>query len=395
MQNNEVKKSKEEKQSYTVPTLLEYGSVAALTQEYSMISLVVTASVTADCAWRRQGLTLSSATEEQAQADSSALLRKDKRGLEGMIGPIAFGVRLESELPLDLLPQVETDGPSIAFEVTRARCLPCVEREPENSYWAQGRHMTVFLGKDTIDLSSTEAEAGMTAVVAGLLHFELFLTQQRITCVATEGASDESIRYWFLQQILPIFLLFNGSTEFLHATAVNISPTDAGSDGAVCFLGCSGIGKSTLLNHFLEQGCALITDEHLALSRSRYNEALPSLPFYRPYRSLEDLGLRAERFSPEPVPLRRMYLLTPDEPDAPVAAHALPPSDTVNAVMLNQQYRIFSPNAPHWLPILRSRFSGLARLTRMVPVRRLYVPRRMDRLPEVYRFIQNDLKGAA
>jgi hypothetical protein len=297
-----------------------------------------------------------------------------------MTYPFAFGVRIISTLSFDLLPQVQADGPAVLFELGRTRVLPPAAGELENAYYAQGRLMEIYLGEDSL-----------RAVIVDRLCFDLCFRTNTVRCLTLGEVSDDLVRYWFLQQILPILLLLNGSTELLHATAIRVDFGHNGEEGAVGFLGRSGIGKSTLLNYCLEQGCDLITDEHLALERSRMHEAVPSVPFYRPYRSLEDLGIRAPRFAERPVPLKRLYLLDPDTADAPVKTERLSDPETISAVLLNSQYSLFSRTAPQTRPILARRFAGLADLTRKVPVRRLRVPRSMHRLPDVYQFIQNDL----
>jgi hypothetical protein len=298
-----------------------------------------------------------------------------------MTAPRAFGVRLCSRLPFDRLPRAEAEDAAVIFEVERSQVLPGPETELENSYYAQGRRMEIYAGENTL-----------RAVVTGMLCFDLSLATNHVRCIAQAEVADELVRYWFLQQILPILLLLNGSTELLHATAVALPGASPHSDpGAVCFLGRSGIGKSTLLNFFLEQGAALITDEHLVLNRNRIEYAVPSVPFYRPYRSLEDLGLRAERFAQRPVRVRRLYLLEPASPEASVSSEPLPDAEVIAAVMLNSQYSLGSPRRLQTRPILARRFHGLATLTRKVPVRRLRVPRSLHRLPDVYDFIQNEV----
>lgn len=288
--------------------------------------------------------------------------------------PVAFGTALITPLDLEMLPRTEANGPALVLELRRVSVLSPPKTEPDNAYPAQGRTMQIRLTANGIDVT-----------IEGLLHFQIDLAADQVLCTAVDSASDDLVRYWFLQQVLPIFLLLNGSTELLHATAVHTA------QGSVAFLGCSGIGKSTLLHHCILSGDALITDEHLALSRSDYTRPVPSLPFYRPYRSAEDLGLRAPHFAGRPNPLRRMYLLHPADPSAPVSADTLNSRELISSLMNNKQYNVFDPAAPRFLPIMEKRFSGFASLLRTVPLKRLNVPRSLHRLPEVYSFVQQDL----
>jgi hypothetical protein len=291
-----------------------------------------------------------------------------------MAHPVAFDVCLHGSLPMVMLPTTKAIRRVIFFQHVRAPYVPMPAQEPVNAYPAQGRIMRVYVSDECL-----------TVVLVGLMRFDLFLTESRIECLATESASLDQIRYWLLGQILPMFLLFDGSTELLHAAA---SMTE---NGAVAFLGCSGVGKSTLLDHCLKQGGSLITDEHLALSRKDYAQAIPSLPLYRPYRSIEDLGIPAAHFSPDPVNLRRLYLLHPAPPDAPVSFGALTSSELIASVLNNRQYNVFNQKLAQFYPLMKQRFAGLAHVARTIRVRRLFVPRSTNRLPEVYRFIQEDL----
>ncbi len=281
-----------------------------------------------------------------------------------------------------MLPQVEADGPCVALDVKHSRELSKFEAGLETAYAAQGRSMQIYI-----------AGRLLRALIGNMLCFDLCLSTNHVQCTVLSNVSDDLIRYWFLQQIIPILLLLNGSTELLHATAVGVAGPDGAHDGvrAIGFLGRSGIGKSTLLNYCLQQGCELITDEHLALDRSAITRAVPSLPFYRPYRSLEDLGIRATKFARHPRQLNCLYLLEPDTPTAAVKSEPISDGDIIRSVLLNTQYNVFSPRVPQARSILVRRFGDLAALSRSIPVRRLRVPRSMDRLPDVYRFIQNDL----
>jgi hypothetical protein len=292
-----------------------------------------------------------------------------------MAHPTAFGVSLHGSLPMVMLPTSKSVRRVVFFQHVRAPYLPMPGQEPVNAYPAQGRILRVYANDE-----------GLTVVLVGLMRFDLFLYESRIECLATESATLDQIRYWLLGQILPMFLLLDGSTELLHATSA------VTEGGAVAFLGSSGVGKSTLLDYCLGRGGSLITDEHLVLNRADYTQAIPSLPLYRPYRSVEDLGIPALRFSPEPARLRRMYLLQPAPPDAPVSFSTLTNSELIATLLGNRQYNVFNPRLTQFAPLVKKRFAGLANLTRLIPIRRLHVPRSMDRLPDVYRFLQQDLR---
>lgn len=229
------------------------------------------------------------------------------------------------------------------------------------------------------------------------LSFQLWTKANRICCFALNDVAEDLFRYWILQQILPLFLLFNGTSEFLHGMAVSKHPhhleQSPASPACIAILGESYAGKSTLLSYYLGQGHALVTDDHLALSRTDYTKVLPSIPFYRPYRAPEDLGLPAKIYSAAPTRLECIYLLQPAPPDAAPQVDMLQGLEAIQALFPSLNYSIHSSKKPNLFPLVEDRFRGLADIVRRVPIARLHVPRSLARLPEVYHFIQKDLAG--
>ncbi len=161
--------------------------------------------------------------------------------------------------------------------------------------------------------------------------------------------------------------------------------------GCIGFLGDSHAGKSTLLGYFLSRGHALVSDDHLAVSRKNYRDVLPATPYYRPYRAGEDLGHVAALYSPDPTPLQRLFLLEPAPGYADIDLEDLRGTAAIAALLPHIQYNLHNPEVPQLFPLVAERFRGLNQLVRQVPIKRLYVPRAMDRLPEVYDLIQKEL----
>jgi len=211
----------------------------------------------------------------------------------------AYGRRIESNFALGALPGSSCSEDPIVVEVER---VAEIVRDPGRSVrpcTAQNRSVHIV------------SHGPYVAVQIDLLFsFELWLTEDKIFCCIQDEVSGDLLRYWMLQQILPLFLLLNGSMEFLHGMAVSTLSREgepsSHSSSCVGFLGESYAGKSTLLNYFLSRGHALVTDDHLALSRQDYTQVLPATPFYRPYRAVEDMGVCAAAFSSEPTHLQRV-----------------------------------------------------------------------------------------
>jgi len=297
----------------------------------------------------------------------------------------AYGVGIESNLPFFSLPETEHTDRTICIQFQRVESIQKDEGLSPRPCNAQGRTLHIV-----------PHESYVAVQVDLLFSFELWLSSNRIQCQVSKEVSDDLLRYWILQQILPLFLLLKGSCEFLHGMAVSSFPVHGGPgqlssfSDCTAFLGQSHAGKSTLLNYYLSRGHALITDDHLALSREDYTKVWPSIPFYRPYRAAEDLGLPAEAYSPDLVALRRIYLLNPVAADADPQIKLLTGMDAITALFPSLHYSLHNVKMPDLFPLVEDRFRGLADIARRVPIARLYVPRSLERLPEVYDFIQKD-----
>jgi hypothetical protein len=206
-----------------------------------------------------------------------------------------------------------------------------------------------------------------------------------VRCTAHHSAPDSTVRFWFLHQILPFALVLGGRSDVFHAGAVEIEGK------AVAFLAPSHVGKSTLVNHFLTEGHALITDEHLAFNPATL-AVQPSIPFYRPYRAAEDLGIRAGKFCTDPMPLGAIYLLEPVAADAPVALEPLKELEAATVLMGSQQYTTWNPALPWLFPVVKRRMATVTRLAAEARIQRLRVPRTLERISEVYEKVCEDMR---
>jgi hypothetical protein len=306
------------------------------------------------------------------------------------VSGIAYGVRVECDLALDDLPQDPLGKPEISVEVHRTPSLPIPAGLLLNTFRAQDRTAKFFF-----------LETHAVIFIEGLFYFDLWLDTGSILCYCTERASDQLIRYWILQQILPIFLVLAGDVDLLHGTATTArslidtsSQADEGtpdSRDCIAFLGPSHAGKSTLLSYFLSRGHGLVTDDHLALPREGPFQVFPAIPYYRAYRSTEDLGVVWKNYSPEPKQLQRVYILHPTAPDMALRSERLSGADAVAALMVDNHYLLHDYRALRFIPLVENRFRRLADLSRKISVFRLYVPRSLDRLSELYDYILLDL----
>jgi hypothetical protein len=226
---------------------------------------------------------------------------------------------------------------------------------------------------------------------------------RRITCRRLDQSPSESFQVYMLGQALS-FALVRQRFEPLHATVV------VADDRAVAFLGNNAFGKSSLAASFLEAGARLLTDDLLVLHESSGRVlAYPGPPRIKLFPKMarrflgdvatgvhmnEDtdkliLPLDEHRRCSNPVRLDAIYSLAAprDACRKPgVTIETLSPREAfVELVKGTFNRRLVSPRR------LRDQFCFVARLTELIPVKRLTYPRAVDRLQEVRATVLTDL----
>jgi hypothetical protein len=290
---------------------------------------------------------------------------------------LAFLSRLESQIDLKL-PEAQASLPVVSLSFSRVEELPAAATPALKSWAGQARKLSSYCEHGAISIE-----------VHGIARFALHTEDRRIHAIVRRDAPESIVRFWILHQALPFFLLLSGEAEMFHASAVEM-------DGAaVAFFAPSHGGKSTLLSYFLQQQHALITDEHLAVNRGDSHTVRPSLPYHRPYRANEDLGVFVDNFCSRAVALKAIYLLEPVPADSAVAIEPLQGLAAAHGLMRAQQYTTWNPSLPALFPLVAKRFRDTTSLAASIRVSTLRVPRALDRLPEVYDRICNDVRQIA
>lgn len=244
-----------------------------------------------------------------------------------------------------------------------------------------------------------------------LLHFRNladFLVQAdgtRVCCYPRSGATPETIRHLFLDQVLPLVLSHRGELV-LHASAV-VCP-----QGAIAFIGVSGVGKSTLSASFTRQGCPLLADDCLRVQeRAGQFFGIPSYPSLRLWddairvlfghqseappvalyttkkRMGVDRGARA--FCPGAALLRRLYILAPGEHPARTKEVKVTPLRPREAFveLVKAAYKLDIEDRER----LRREFECLGRMVAIPFLYRLAYPRDFAFLPAVQDAILQNL----
>ena len=116
-----------------------------------------------------------------------------------------------------------------------------------------------------------------------------------VRCWPVPDVSDESARFLFLNQVMPLALSRQGTLVF-HASAVEI-------DGqAVAFMGESGRGKSTLAASFATNGFRFLTDDGLVVESSEGQWRIaPSHPSIRLWEDSQEALLGADALTAPPL----------------------------------------------------------------------------------------------
>jgi hypothetical protein len=212
-----------------------------------------------------------------------------------------------------------------------------------------------------------------------------------------------TVRHLLLDQVLPAI----ASRE--HGSGLHASAVVVGGE-AVAFAGKTGLGKSTLAASFAAAGFPALTDDCLIVKES--GEQFLAVPAYSSLRLWNDsadavggdLGRRHRvaaysqkirvngatskiPFWRDPAPLRCVYVLDTRAPRRGVVIEPLPERDAFIA-LVRLSFRLDPYDRLH----LATEMDRLARLSRVVSVRLLRVPRRLENLSSVQEAVLRDLQ---
>jgi hypothetical protein len=209
---------------------------------------------------------------------------------------------------------------------------------------------------------------------------------------------------YLLGPVLGLLLRLRGVT-CLHASAVSFG------DYAVAFVGSEGAGKSTTAAALAQRGCAIISDDVVALAEIKdafcvhpaypylclwpesvetlygFADALP--PFSRNYEkrclSLENNRLRFEAKS---LPLKAVYILGERRSDPAPQIETISAHRGILALVANT----FATNVLE-SSMRAKEFSTLGRLVSNVRVREVFAHEDAGRLSDLCRLIRNDVES--
>ena len=303
---------------------------------------------------------------------------------------------LASNVPFPELPRANGREPECAFEL-----LPVGTSQPASGDWY---HQWSFPDGSPW-LCMAKQGSGFLLRFPDLADFLVSPDGSNIRCYALPGTPPETIRHLFLDQVIPLVLSQRGRVV-LHASAV------ATPRGAIAFMGASGTGKSTLAAAFCRVGFPLLTDDCFLLKETggRFF-AVPSYPGLRLWAetlaefSWEEPGLAPVahytekkrlaqesgeiRFCRDAVPVRRIYLLDPqEEPAGPPGMRIVSPPQQESLIeLVKYTYCLDIQNREG----LREQFERLGRLAASSLLGRLTISRNFAHLPDVREAILQEI----
>lgn len=238
-------------------------------------------------------------------------------------------------------------------------------------------------------------------------HYADFFVSAERSVIRAHRRRDIPLRYvrhLLLDQVLPMMLSRQGKLV-LHAGSV-LAP-----QGAVAFVGRSGMGKSTLTASMVRSGFPQLADDFVLLRESESGLiAVPSYPGVRLWADSAQqmfgsgggpatraggkrrcgVGNRAVPFAEGAAPLARAYLLGLPGADDGDAVRVMPVSaGEVFGELVRQCFRLDVSDRGS----LRLQFEALGRVAALPIYRRLVFPRRYSALSEVHAAILDDLSS--
>ena len=235
----------------------------------------------------------------------------------------------------------------------------------------QGRDLTLYTDRE---FSRTQKGQLWAFEVKDVVTFYWYGGTMVLEYTKHERFTAKLLKYWSLHIVLPLFFIIEEYYDFLHAGAVEVD------EKPILFIAQSCGGKSTMTDYFMKQGHTMVSDDKVGFFEKNGDYfCVPSHPYHRPYRNMEDLGYVVENMMKSPKPIHAIYLLQKNDPDASIDIAALSGVEKFLALRYNSEINLFFQK-----PL---RFEKLMKLAKRVPVYSVKVPWSLERLDEVYESI--------
>ncbi len=241
------------------------------------------------------------------------------------------------------------------------------------------------------------SEKGYLLRFPDLADFEVSVDGKEVVSHPTGGVDEATVEHLYINQLVPLAMSRQGRPSF-HASVVTVP------DGAVAFLGKTGMGKSTLAASFALHESAFLTDDALLIEET--NDGCLVLPSHASLRLWEDsvealieadapqadvisysskariLAGGALTFHDEQLPLLAAFVLG-DEPSTDVSIRTLAGLDRYMSWLENSFVLDVTDQQ-----LLSQHFKWTDRISASVPTFALDYPRDYGILPDVRRAVR-------
>ena len=221
-------------------------------------------------------------------------------------------------------------------------------------------------------------------IVNKVLSFSTTVGSNEIFYHIAEEGNLELRDYWLSHTFLPILLTIENKYYILHAGAVEIF------EKPVLFVADSFGGKSTMTDFFIKKGHTMISDDKVATyDKDGFIYSVPSYPYHRPYRKMEDLGIFVENFAKENKIINCIFNLVKSDAKASIK---------IEEIFGVEKFKVLRYATDIDLPVEQEKkFTTLANIANKVQIYSIIIPWDLNRLEEVYQtiinFINNRNKG--
>ena len=328
-----------------------------------------------------------------------------------------FGLNIRTNLALPEISLVQLIPGSPLNQKNLLHEIPTVEihlaMKPESLDQTPDVAEELWYATEDQDQFGTSALKIWKTASGGFLRLEYFdgtkfwldIAGRHIWATWPPSLTVEDTSTYLLGPVLGLLLRLRGVT-CLHASAVSFG------DYAVAFMGSEGAGKSTTAAALAQQGCAIITDDVVALAEtdgvfyvhpaypylclwpesvaSIYGSA-EALPRFSPAYDKRCLSLERQglNFEARTLPLKAIYVLDERRSDPAPVIEPLGYQSAILALVANT----FATNVLD-SPMRAEEFKTLGRLVPRTRIRKVFAHRDADRLPDLCREIREDVEGA-
>jgi len=211
-------------------------------------------------------------------------------------------------------------------------------------------------------------------VIKNVIHFYWSTDNDIVYYYQYKSVDNMYVKYWLLHTFLPLYYVIEHKYQILHAGAVLVE------GNAVLFAAPSFGGKSTLTHHFLTKGHSLVSDDKLAIIEDNgVYQAIPSYPYARNYRALEDLGEYVENFAKKSTDISAVYRLKKLDKEASIC---------IKKVHGIAKFTVMEMCHDMKLSMLKKEtFSNMHAMAKNIDIYEIGIPQDIQRLEEVYTFI--------